>query len=373
MLDVFATAVFEGGGLGKHSNGDLQEILAGKNVGSSLKIDEDMFSISGTTTPSDFALETQIICASITDPGYRTEALWQFQKAIPMMYQQLKHTPAGPQQEMESWLHGGDFRFTIAPAGKLSSYTIDDAKKWLTPELTKAYLELTIVGDFEIEKILPDLLATFGALPTRAAALTALPDARKVQFPNAPAAKTFTYESKIPQGVAMALWKTNGIRNNQKEIRRLNILASIYGDRLREEIREKLGASYSPNAGAAGSDALEGYAYLIGESVGKPQDLELLLKTMRELADTLASKGASEDELDRALKPALSQIAKSNRDNSYWLGTVLSQAQADPQRIELARGRDADYKSISLKEVNALAKKYLAAENALAVSIKPAE
>ncbi len=48
-------------------------------------------------------------------------------------------------------------------------------------------------------------------------------------------------------------------------------------------------------------------------------------------------------------------------------------AQADPQRIELARGRDADYKSISLKEVNALAKKYLAAENTLVVSIKPAE
>ena len=34
MLDIFATAVFEGGGLGKHSNDDLQQILAGKNVGS---------------------------------------------------------------------------------------------------------------------------------------------------------------------------------------------------------------------------------------------------------------------------------------------------------------------------------------------------
>jgi zinc protease len=373
MLDVFATAVFEGGGLGKHSNDDLQEILAGKNVGSSLKIDEDMFSISGTTTPADFALEAQIICASITDPGYRPEALWQFTKAVPMMYQQLKHTPAGPQQEVESWLHGGDFRYSIAPVEKLSSYTIEDAKKWLTPELTKGYLELTVVGDFETDKILPDLLATFGALATRAAAPPALADARKVQFPNAPAAKKFTYESKIAQGVAMAMWKTGGLRNNQKEIRRLNILASIYGDRLRQEIREKLGASYSPDAGASGSEALEGFAYIIGESIGKPGDLEMLLKTMRDLADTLATQGATEDELDRALKPVLSQLAKSNRDNSYWLGTVLSQAQADPQRIELARGRDADYKSISLKEINALAKKYLAAENALAVSIKPAE
>ena len=38
-----------------------------------------------------------------------------------------------------------------------------------------------------------------------------------------------------------------------------------------------------------------------------------------------------------------------------------------------ARTRDADYKSISLAEINALAKKYLGAEHALQVAIKPAD
>ncbi len=373
MLDVFATAVFEGGGLGKHSNDDLQQILAGKNVGSSLAIGDDAFTLGGTTTPADFTTQIQLMCASLTDPGYRDEALWQFQKAVPMIYQQIKHTTAGPQQEMEAWLHGGDSRFTIAPAEKLSSYTIADAKKWLTPELTKGYLELTIVGDFETDKILPDLLATLGALPSRAPAAASLPGARKIRFPNAPAAKTFTYESKISQGVATTLWKTVGVRGNQKEFRRLNLLGDIYGDRLREEIREKLGASYSPNAGASGSDALEGIGYIIGESVGKPEDLELLLKTMRDLADSFASTGATADELDRALKPTLGQLEKSLRDNSYWLGTVMSQSQSDPKRLELARSRDADYRSITLAEINALAKKYFKAENALLISIKPAD
>ena len=373
MLDVFATAVFEGGGLGKHSNDDLQQILAGRNVGSSLAIGDDAFTLGGTTTPADFTTQIQLMCASLTDPGYRDEALWQFQKAVPMLYQQLKHTTAGPQQEMEAWLHGGDSRFSIAPAEKLSSYTIADAKKWLTPELTKGYLELTIVGDFETDKILPDLLATFGALPSRTAAAPALPEARKIRFPNAPAAKTFTYESKIPQGVATTLWKTVGVRGNQKDFRRLNLLGDIYGDRLREEIREKLGASYSPNAGASGSDALEGVGYIIGQSIGKPEDLELLLKTMRDLADSFANTGATADELDRALKPTLGQLEKSLRDNNYWLGTVMSQSQSDPKRLDLGRGRDADYRSITLAEINALAKKYLKAENALLVSIKPAD
>ncbi len=86
-----------------------------------------------------------------------------------------------------------------------------------------------------------------------------------------------------------------------------------------------------------------------------------------------ASGGATDDELDRALKPTLGMLDKSLRDNSYWLATVMSQSQADPKRLELARGRDADYRSITLVEINALAKKYLSAENALLVTIKPAQ
>src|SRR5690606_18782461 len=32
MFDAFAQAVYDGGGLGKHSNDELSEILAGRNV-----------------------------------------------------------------------------------------------------------------------------------------------------------------------------------------------------------------------------------------------------------------------------------------------------------------------------------------------------
>ena len=92
---------------------------------------------------------------------------------------------------------------------------------------------------------------------------------------------------------------------------------------------------------------------------------------MRTLADELATKGATADELDRALKPLFSQLKQSLRDNKYWLNTVISQCQLDPKRLDLARERDADYASITVKEINALAKKYLKAENALLIGIKP--
>ncbi len=371
MLDEFATAILERGGLGKHSADSLQQICAGRNVASTLAIADDAFTLSGATTPADFTLQCQLMCATLIDPGYRDDSLWQFQKEIPMLYQKLNHTPSGPEQEMNGWLHGGDSRFTPATATQLASYTLADAKKWLTPELTRGYLELTIVGDFDSAKILPDLLATFGALPARAATAPVLSAARRVTFPTAPAAMTFCYDSKIPQAVAINVWKSSGIRGYQPECRRLNLLAAILGDRMRQEIREKLGASYSPHAVVTGSDALDGMGYILAESIGKPADLDLLSTTMRDQADQLANQGATADELERALKPTLGQLDQSLRDNRYWLTTVMSQCQADPKRLALARSRDADYRTITVEEINTLAKKYLTAAHALCISIKP--
>ena len=372
MLDAFAQSIYDGGGLGKHSNDELSEILAGRNVSVGMGIAEDAFTLSGSTTPEDQLLQLQIMVASLTDPGYRPEALWQFQKAIPVLFQNLKHTPSGPAKEMGAWLHGGDSRYTLPTQVQLSGYTIDEVKEWITPELKKGYLELSIVGDFDQQKLIADLLATIGTLPERnAKPATKTANPRAVDFPEAPAGKTFTYESKVPQAIATAIWKTDGMRGNIPEFRRLNVLSDIFGDSLREEIREKLGASYSPNAGATGDDALKGFGYLIAQAVGKPDDITLLLNTMETIAAELAKKGATDDELSRAIAPTISQLEKTNRDNSYWLSTVLSQSQADPNRLDLARSRDEDYKSITLEEVNALAKKYFSKKNLIKASILP--
>ncbi|MEK7951506.1 M16 family metallopeptidase [Luteolibacter soli] len=370
-LDFFATAVFDGGGLGKHSVDDLQQILAGRNVGTAFAIADDAFTLGGKTTPEDLELQLQLMCASLTDPGYREEALAQFKKAIPMIMQQLRHTPAGPQAAMESWLHGDDSRWGVPTEAKLAAFTIDDARKWLTPALTKDYLELSIVGDFDESTLMPLVLKTFGALPARADKKPDLSKLRKVTIPSAAIEKTFAYDSKIPQGTALVIWKTEGLRGNTKLFRRLNLLGDILSDRLRDEIREKLGASYSPNAGPGGSDGLDGFGYLMAECVGKAADTKKLADTATEIANLLARNGTTDDELDRARKPLQSQMQKAKRDNSFWLGTVLAQSQEDPARLELIKGRDADYASITADELHDVAIKYLGQKHAMKVLIHP--
>jgi len=73
-LDMIAGAVINAGGLGEHSADELKSILTGKNVGVSIGISNESLSIGGVTTPEDLELQFQLICAKLTDSGYRPEA-----------------------------------------------------------------------------------------------------------------------------------------------------------------------------------------------------------------------------------------------------------------------------------------------------------
>jgi len=368
-LPMLASALLNGGGLSAHSNDELSRILAGRNVGASFGIQEDAFSLSGSTTPDDLELQLQLMCAKLTAPGYRDEALRQFQKQIPAFASQLKYTLGGAGADMQAWLHGGDGRFAKPDPEQLMTDTADDVKAWVAEDMQHAAIELSIVGDFDPHTATPLILKTFGALPERSQTIPPLTEARQIEQPTLPADKTFHYESKIDKAVAMVSWRGAPIKEDIRESRRMNVLASILKDRLRKKLREELGSTYSPSASFSASREFN-TAYLSATSVATSAETKVLQTHMLEIASDIATEGATTDELDRALKPILGELPMHWRQNNHWLHTVLSQSQTKPFTLEWARERDADYESITLEEVNALAKHTLT-ENAARITLMP--
>ena len=90
------------------------------------------------------------------------------------------------------------------------------------------------------------------------------------------------------------------------------------------------------------------------------------------VADDLAKNGVTDDELKRAKEPVLTALRESARTNGYWLGSVLARAQEKPEVLDWCRSRYADNESISVADLNALAKSYLGAARASRVVIAPA-
>ncbi|MFN2475983.1 MAG: insulinase family protein, partial [Chthoniobacterales bacterium] len=90
-----------------------------------------------------------------------------------------------------------------------------------------------------------------------------------------------------------------------------------------------------------------------------------------DLADELAQKGVSGDELERARAPLLTAIRESMRDNTYWLSAVVSRAQEKPEVLDWARTRLSDIEGMTADDVSAPAKKYLAKDRASRATIVP--
>lgn len=370
-LSELADTVMNIGGLGKHSMNDLRGILAGKSVGWVFSTDRDAFTVSGATTPENLTLQLQLLVAAISDPGYRPEAERLFKAQLPQIYKQLNHTIAGGRNAMSKTLASGDPRFFMPEQKQIQQLKTEDVKNWITPYLTKGALELSIVGDIDIPSLTKLLEETVGTLPQRNP-LTE--DQTKIELNklSLPIKKHFHFESKVPTSVTMIGWRTEKYdAETIGKVRRLNVLASILSDRMRIKLREDLGQTYSPGAYSSSDNLITNNSYIYAYCSADKKDVDELSEVILNLAENLSQKGATQDELDRALKPQLASLEKTLKQNSYWLGTVIDGSQAKPYQLDWCRNRDKDYQKISLEEINALAKKYLTKKNTATFIITP--
>jgi zinc protease len=346
------------GGLGKHSADDLARLLAGHTVGTNFGVGSDAFAFNASTNRADLQLQLQLICAYLTDPGFRPEAMRQVQKNLGPFYAQLGHVVEGPiQLEVPRLLAGGDPRFGLPAEATLSARTVDEVKAWLAPEFAHGAIEVAVVGDFDPAAATAALAGTFGALPARDSKPGYEP-ARQVSFPSTPLAKTYQVPTEIPRGIVQVYWPATDNRDVHLA-RRLNLLASVFEDRLRLKLREQMGGTYSPEVGSSLSDTYRGYGFIVAEATVAPDQARTIADAIRAVAADLQKNGVTAEELVRAKQPALTAVRESQRTNPYWLGAVLADAQEHPERLEWSRTRLSDMESITAAELTPLAARFL--------------
>ncbi len=365
-----AAATFQAAGLGKLGIDDLQRVLAGKTVGLRFAEGDDAFTFSGTTNGADILLELRLVTAYLTDPGYRPEALWSIRKEIPQAYRQLEHTPDGViQTRIDRLLANGDPRFGMPAEADLMARNFDELKAWLSPQFARGPIEIALVGDLDPKAAIGAVAETLGALPQREPK-PAFVQERQVSFPSLPASDQFQVQTEIPRGLIYLVWPTTDGRD-ARTARRLALLGQIFSDRLRQKVRNEMSGAYSPVAGSMASTVYPGYGSMIARISVDPATADRIADAVLAIAGSLQTGGVTADELERAKKPALTEIKESQRTNRYWLESVLALAQAEPQRLDWARTRSADVASVTKAELDALATAYLGPGRAFRFVILP--
>lgn len=365
-LAFMADMLVNKSGLGKMTKTELEEAIAGTNTFVEFDVNSSYFQFSGSTIPENIELLFQLLYTWMKDPGYR-ETAWQVaMQETAQMYKQMSHSIDGAMALYgERFLAAGDTRFGMPSMEEINRLEMDMVKNWIDPARYDR-VEISVAGDFDPE-IVKKLAARYFA---------SWPVARQGKYRKEsigfPIGKNMNrqVETKIKKGMVVVAWPTTDY-SDISLVRRLSMLGEVLSERMRVEIREKLGATYSQYAYNRSSRIYKGRGIFKAVLSIDPNMSETIVDSVKKLAKELAEKGVGQDEFNRSIDPALTGIKDMLRTNSYWLNTVLTGSLRSPEQIEWCRTIQKDYASITAEEISALAKTYLDDKKAASIVIQP--
>ncbi|MBW2450700.1 MAG: insulinase family protein [Deltaproteobacteria bacterium] len=368
-LALLTENVINESGLGTLTKDEIEWAMAGKSTHITFSIDEDRFLFKGETVSNEVTLLFQLLYAHIIDPGFREDAYELSLKRYRQKYTELSSSIEGAMALSGSrFLAGGDHRFGLPDDETFNKLTLDDIKSWLNPLIGNNDIEISVVGDIDIDSVIQLTARYFGSLTLNPTVNTQ----NELKLPVFPVgqSQTLSVRTKFSKALIVVAYPTEDIWNINLT-RRLSILSDIISDRLREQIREKQGSAYSTFAFNRPSRAYPGYGVLQTMATIDPNESDMIIKDIKKIVSNLAKKGVTQDELNRAKEPTLTNIKDMFRKNSYWLDTVLTGSKIHPQKIDWSRTILKDYASITKEKMSNIAKKYLVNDKSAAIIIKP--
>ena len=199
------------------------------------------------------------------------------------------------------------------------------------------------MGDIDVEAAVAAAARTFGALPERGAA-EVVAERLAVKLVTGLHDEA-TVPTELPQALLFMAVPTSDGRD-AKQRRQLSLLGGVVNDRLRVEVREKLGTSYSPNARSQVSQVFPGVGFILLNATADPGLTGKVLETCLTVCDSLSADGVTAEELERQREPILKQLRDQLRRNNYWL-SALGECQTRAGALDDIRSLEADYQAIT--------------------------
>ena len=356
-------------GIGKLNQSDIDQLTTGRRMGLDFDVGDDAFLFNAITTPADYADNLTLMATKLAAPGWDAAPVARARAAMLAGYAGLSSSPDGVlSRDLERLLRDGDPRWGMPTLEQIQALNAADFRKFWEPLLATGPIEVDVFGDVKAEEAIAAVAKSFGALKSRApGAASGAP----IRFPAHNAQPVVrTHDGDDTQAAAVIAWPTGGGSADHAEARRLDVLATVFADRLFDRLRSAAGASYSPSAQSQWPTGLATGGRLIALGQVAPDKVALFFQLSRQIAAELVSTPVTEDELKRTIVPMLQYMARASSGNQFWL-QQLSGATFDPARMDASRSLVSDMASITPAVLQATAAKYLRPEKDWTMAIVP--
>jgi zinc protease len=360
-----------GSGLGELGQEEIDRLATGRKLGFEFGIDDAVFNFTAQTRSEDVADQLYLFAAKLGMPRWDADPVKRAKAAAELAYNTFATSPGGIlARDLEYIQTDMDPRFATPDPAALEGVTPEGFREVWEPLLAQGPVEVLVFGQFDKEAIVEKLRTTFGALPQRAP-IPAEVAARVPDFPPSGGEPVVRYHrGDENQAAAVVTWPSAGGIARIREARQLEILIQVFNNRLMEALREKAGASYSPQVFSKWPEDLPSGGRIVALAQLEPEFVPFFFTAADKIAKDLAAEAPTPDELERVTAPLAERIRRASTGNQFWLYN-LEGSTTEPQRVNLLRSLLADYSQTTPEIMLLLADRYFVRNEPLKLAVIP--
>ncbi|MFM5929484.1 MAG: M16 family metallopeptidase [Novosphingobium sp.] len=368
---TLADLALVGSGIGPMGQEDLDRISTGRKMGFDFSIDDADFVFSADTRREDLADQLYLFAAKLAMPRWDPNPVQRAKAAHRLRYEAYSTSPRGILERDLKWIERDrDPRYRTPTPAEMETATPEGFRKVWEPILASGPVEVQVYGDVDLAETTAALERTFGALKPRVplSPEVANQTLRVPALGGAPVVLTHNGESN--QAAAMIYWPTGGGMSGIRESRQLRILSEVFSNRLLDRLREKLGASYSPQVYSTWPTEFQSGGTILALGMLEPGQVKTFYSVADEIAADLIANPPSEDELARVTEPLRQLIARAATGSNYYM-VQLQGATQRPSLFAALRSVLVDSTVTTPEAMQALAKKYLVQQKSWRLAVLP--
>ena len=363
-------AALVGSGFGEVGQEELDRLATGRKLGFDFAIEDAVFSFSAQTRGEDLADQLYLFAAKLGMPRWDANPVIRARAASRLAYDTYATSPGALLgRDLEFLLRDRDPRFATPDPAALEETTAEGFREVWEPLLKQGPVELLIFGEFDRDETVEALRRTFGALPEREP-IPADVAARGSSFPDAGETTVLRHRGDANQAAAVIAWPSGGGVAGLRESRQLEILTSVFNNRLMDEMRERAGASYAPQVRSNWPVDMEDGGNILAIAQLRPEDVPAFFEAADTIAADLDANPPTADELARVTEPLRQTITRASTGNMFWL-YQLEGSSRDVARLRALGSLLNDYSQTTPAVMQGLATKYFGGREGYRVAAIP--
>ncbi len=331
---VLSASLVSVSGLGGLSPPELGRLLAGKIASVSPFIELQTHGVRGSTRPQDIETALQLAYLTFTDPGGDQRSLDLMKRQLTSLVANREQNPGAVFSDRVRALNTGN-HYSARPLTTEAVAALRlEAMRLAFKERFSNAADFTffIVGTFDIARVTPLVERYIASLPSTGKRVD-LAKPLGFHFPESVQRIEVKKGLEPRSETEITYFADAGADENQTSL--ADAAADVLQMRLRDELREALGSTYSVSASYSNILPDRGYGTISVDFGSSPDNASKLTDVVLAQAETLRGKGPTAEECAKVREQNRQDLETAMKQNGYWLSSLQSThlLQRDPTSI----------------------------------------